>query len=232
MPCDVIMDLKPAAAAFSVSKAQKSAILPCVFSGNYKGGHTIDIDLLLTRRAGAGPLRDQISEIEEKIKEGALLRVNGKLRRLVYQDRNSGEEVSKLQLYAYNVSISPEDQPVYSTVLIEGGVRKLSDTEIFKDLGSYRKVAFMLFSDPETNMERETYLTLYCTGYDAVADRINKLKLREKSHVIVSGKLEATAFGMLGLRIFDLHFANSKPHDTRKENQYDTKNDKSGSSRC
>lgn len=232
MPCDVIMDLKPTAAAFSMSKAQKSATLPCIFSGNYKGGHTIDVELLLTRRAGAGSLKDQIAAIEGKIKEGALLRVNGKLRRLAYQDRNSGEEVTQLQLYAYNVSISPEEQPVYSTILMEGGVRKLSDTEIFKDLGNYRKVAFMLFTNPETSMERETYLTIYCTGYDAVADRINKLKLREKSHVIVSGKLEATAFGMLGLRIFDLHFANSKPHDTRKENQYDTKNDKSSSSRC
>lgn len=214
MPCEVILDLKPLTNKFDLLKSGKAAVLSCVFSGKFKAEHTIEIELLLTRRAGSGSLQDQIAEIEKEIKDGALLRVSGKLRQLAYQDRNNGQEVNRLQVFAYNVSISPEEQPVYSVALMEGGVRKLSDTEIYKDLGNYRKVAFMLFSDPESTMDRETYLSVYCTGFDTVADRVNKSKLRDKSHVIVSGKLEATTFGMLGLRIFELHFANTKKHRT------------------
>lgn len=221
MSCYITMDLCPKDSTFSLSKSGKSATLLCSFSGKYKSENHIDIDLVLTSRSGFGSVKEQVAELEQKIAAGSLLRVSGMLQRMLYQDRDSGEEIDRLRVYAFDIAPSAEKEAIFSSVFMEGGVRKLSDTEIFKDLGSYRKAAFFLFADPTSEFDRETYLNVYCTGYGEVADKVNRLNLKDKSHVIAHGKLEATTFGVVGLRLFDLNYAHSA--EKRKEISHESK---------
>ena len=217
MPCNVILDLRPAAERFVFSKSGKSATLPCVFSGKFKSENTIDIELVITGRSGFAAVKEQAEELEKGIAEGSLLRVIGVMQRIAYQDRDSGQEIDQLRVYALDVTFSAEKEPIFSVAQMEGGVRKLSDTEIFKDHGDYRKVAFSLFSNPSSDFDRETYLTVYCTGYGEVADKVERLKLKDKAHIIEQGKLEATAFGVLGLKLFDVNYAKIRKKETEND---------------
>lgn len=68
MPCEVILDLKPLTNKFDLLKSGKAAVLSCVFSGKFKAEHTIEIELLLTRRAGSGSLQDRLRKSKRKSK--------------------------------------------------------------------------------------------------------------------------------------------------------------------
>lgn len=218
MSCNAIMDLCPEESKFTLSQSGKSATLPCVFSGKYKSEHSIKIELVITNHSGLARLTD----IEAAIERGELLRAAGIVQHIQYQDRATGREIDQLRLFAYDVNPCAEKEPIFSTVMIEGGVRQLSDTEIFKDHGTFQKAAFTLFSNPSSEFDRETYLNVYCTGYGEVAQKIERLKLKDKAHVIAQGKFEATSFGILGLRLFDVNYAHTpavrkeKPHESKQ----------------
>lgn len=217
MACTVVMDLKPTETKFVFSKTKKSATIPCSFTGKHtpparKGkqrrqAHTAGIELLVTSRSGGRRLRDTVPALEALIASGSLLRVTGTLHRLLYQDRDSGLEVDKLRVYAFDVSPSPEAEPIFSIAQMEGGVRKVSDTDIFKDTGDCRMAAFNLFASPDSGYDRESYLTVYVNGYNDAADKAERMKVKENSHVIASGRLEATGFGPLCLKLYGLGYA-------------------------
>lgn len=217
MPCNAIMDLCPKESKFTLSQSGKSATLPCVFSGKYKSEHSIEIELVIANHSGLARLTD----IEAAIERGELLRAAGIVQHIQYQDRATGREIDQLRLFAYDVNPCAEKEPIFSTVMIEGGVRQLSDTEIFKDHGAFQKAAFTLFSNPSSEFDRETYLNVYCTGYGEVAQKIERLKLKNKAHVIAQGKFEATSFGILGLRLFDVNYAQAPA--VRKEKSHESK---------
>lgn len=217
MACIAVMDLRPVEQKFVFSKKGKSATLLCSFQGKYKSEYSIQIELVISYRSGVRPLKETAAWLEKEIAAGNLLRVTGAVRRMLYQDRKSGEEIDRIRLYAWDICISAETDPIYSMVQMEGGVRKVSDSDIFKDTGTYRKVAFTLFCNPDTNFEQETYLSVYATGYNEVADKVNRLNLKEKSHVIAHGKFEATSFGLLGLKLYDLGYA-KRPQTKKGEN--------------
>ena len=207
MACTAIMDLCPVEQKFTFSKKGKSATLMCSFQGKYKSEYSIQIEIIVTGRSGRGGLKETVALIEKEIAEGSLLRVTGTVHRILYQNRETGEEVDRIRIFALDIAPSAETDPIYSVVQMEGGLRKVSDSDIFKDTGTYRKVAFTLFCNPNTDFDRETYLSVYVTGYNEVADKVNRLNLKEKAHVIAHGKFEATSFGLLGLKLYDLGYA-------------------------
>lgn len=226
MACTAVMDLKPIVEKFTLSPSKKSAAILCSFTGKYapppkkgekhKARNSAEIELVITNRSGNRYLKDNISEIEAMIASGSLLRVTGTLRRMLYQDRNSGDEIDRLSLFAFDVTSSAEEQPILSIVQMEGGVRKVSDSEIYKNTGENCKVTFNLFSSPSGGNDKESYLTVYVNGFNDVADKVNRLNMREGSHVVASGKFEATRFGPpLCLILHDLSFA--KRPTTEKE---------------
>jgi len=237
MPCTVVMDLRPIESKVTLAKSGVSATLQCSFAGKYtpppksgaksKPENTVQIEVLITSRSGLKSLKNNIPEIEAIIASGSLLRVTGTLHRLMYQDRSNGEEIDKLRLFAFDISPSPEKSPIFSIVQMEGGVRKISDTEIYKVTerttkgkgaeGSvlYRKATFNLFSAPAGGNDKESYLTVYVNGFNDVADWVNHLNLKEGSHVMANGRLEATSFGPLCLVLHDLRYA-TRPQ-TEKE---------------
>ena len=229
MPCTVVMDLRPVETKVKIAKPEVSATLQCLFTGKYtppakKGANSkvensVQVEILITNRSGNKRLKSSISDIDAIIASGGLLRVTGTLHRLLYQDRNTGEEIDKLRLYAFDVSQSPEKNPIFSIVQMEGGVRKISDTEIYKvteDSSTgilYRKATFNLFSAPDGGYDRESYLTVFVNGYNDTADWANRSNLKEGSHVMASGRLEAMSFGPLCLVLHDLRYAARLPSE-------------------
>lgn len=221
MPCTVIMDLKPKETKFTISTTEKSATILCTFTGRYlpaakREANSVDIELMISNRSGNMPLKKFVSELEAVIASGKLLRVSGTLRRLAYQDRDTGLEIDRLSVYAFDVTPSNESEPILSTVQMEGGVRKVSDTDIFKDTGELRMVKFNLFCGPSSDYDKESYLTISVVGFNDTADWVERLRLKETSHVVAHGKLEASNFGPpLRMTLYDLSYATWA--DTGKE---------------
>ena len=229
MPCTVVMDLRPIETKIALAKSEVSATLQCTFIGKYtppakkdakaKTEHSVQIEILITNRSGNKRLKNNISEIEALIASGRLLRVTGTLHRQLYQDRVTGEEIDKLRLYAFNIAPSPEKNPILSIVQMEGGVRKVSDSEIYKTTEDsetgmlYRKATFNLFSAPDGGYDKESYLTVYVNGFNDAADWVNRLNLKEGAHVMASGRFEATSYGQLYLILHDLRYATRTPKE-------------------
>lgn len=215
MSCTTIMDVKPLNEKFTFSQTGKSATIQCSFSGVYKCDRVVNVDVMLTRRScpAGKDLKTYASELESLMqsdKTGLVFRIYGQLRCLQYQDFNSGDEVQSYQLVADTFEISDEEKPVFSNVVMKGGVRPLSNTDIYKDIGKTSKITFWLWAEPETNFEREGYLSLLVYGFGEIAESVKRMKVKEKSHVIATGKLEATERGYLSIKLFNLNYANRK----------------------
>jgi hypothetical protein len=210
------MDLKPKGTKFTYSKSKRSAVIPCTFVGRFappkrEKAAEAEIELMVTSRSGNKSLSELIPELEQHIAAGGLFRVTGTMRRMFYQDRSSGLEVDRLSVYAFNVEASNESRPLYSVVQMEGGVRKVSDTDIYKNDGHIRKASFNLFCEPGSDFEQESYLTVSVFGFGEVSERVERMKLKEGSHVVASGKFEASNYGPpLSLRLYDLSYAARK----------------------
>lgn len=212
------MDLKPINQTFTFSSSGKAATIPCEFSGKYGSDNTVEIELFITYRAGNKPLKEFIADLQAAIADGKLLRATGNLLRLMYQDRTSGKEVEKYRLYALTAEPSIETAPLFSMFHMEGGMRKLPNTELFQPGTdtTFPSVKFSMFAEPSGDNEQETYLTIFVNGYGDVVERTRRKKFKSGAHIFACGKLQATNKGGLRMILFDIGYA-QRPNNNTKE---------------
>ncbi len=206
MSCKIIVDLLPVSVQCLQDDNGKVRLetVQCRIEGSTPDSTSASLELILFY-----PRSAQRELIENAVKEGNLLRVDGRLRRYCYQDRN-GAEVDKIQLVADGVEASTESSPRRSVVFMEGGVRPFPNSEFVQDNGDYKKAAFWMFTDPKSKDVHETYLTMICTAFGETASQIEKMKLCKNAHLIVTGRLEVLQSGKLGVRLYEAYYGRSK----------------------
>jgi hypothetical protein len=205
----VIMDLRAKSVAFTLSHTQKSASVICEFSGRFKSENTIEIELVVTKQTSFGrPIDLYVQELNQIISAGRLLRANGQLERLAYQEREGGREVDKLRMIAYQLDESNEAEPIFSVAAVQGYVGLPLNAAFYKEDGGRCNANFILSAAPESGQDKEAYLSIFVSAFGEIAQQVRKMKVKEKSYVLASGRLMAGANAeLLMLKLRDITFA-------------------------
>lgn len=209
MSMRVIMDLRPKGTGFEISKSGKSAVLLCEFSGRFKSVDTIDIELMVSKQTSFGrPVDMLIKELNEIVAAGSLLRATGQLEKLAYQEREGGCEVEKFRLIAYQIEESYEQEPLFSIAAVQGNVKPHGNSPIYKEVDGKHSTSFLISSEPERDYQKVTFLTVFTSAFGALAQRINSMKIKEKSYIMATGRLEAAnSPGLLMLKLTGISYA-------------------------
>ncbi len=91
---------------------------------------------------------------------------------------------------------------------IQGHVGLPSNALFLKEDNGRYNTNFILAAEPQSGYDKEAYLSVFASGFGEIARQVKKMKIKEKSYVMATGRLEAgSSPGLLMLKLSGIRYA-------------------------